>query len=982
MAKYETMATETWEKFKSLATKLDEEPIVKIPDPELGELNQTGASTPCSDCNKVHLPRRIICCVDGTWMGEDGVTGREKGNPSNIFRIWASVKKGVVKDGKGRSWQQQKKYFRGLAADLGPVAKIYAGATGSGCSDLIAKVYKFCAMSCCPSQDEVYFFGFSRGAFVVRAVAALFYHVGTLRPESGNFEKLYSNILRIYRDIRNGNDFHEHKAYHHLTAHILAPMPIKFVGVIDTVRAWDDGGLYDISQTPNVTHVRHALAILETRNEFSPKKYIDLRTDALGHGSSTSSNLRIQNEGTCIEAWFLGTHGDLGGSFKEDGLSLWPLQFILSEAETSGLVLGFQAIKILDIRNPLEITMPKNDEISDPEAYPMPQHIPYKNGLTVKMWNLKRIFAEFPEFKLYVNVTDWLLPEEEREITGIDEHPPNSTVDTIIHPSVYYLDDCVSLGTDSINTLKGRRRIRDYRENFDISWGGFFWNQDFRQKIDFTHQKLRVLVCGSHGHAKSTIINVVSKENIAKVNSTMSSTDHDIRIEIRPKNINFLFHDSQGWDSGSDAPFLAADEFLKDCRRQPTFAEQLHCIWYCMEASRSRIDTIDKKFFEEVNPNGVSIVLVFTKSDTLLESCFSDAIDEYEKFNDCIGSLDRDSIPPELQPEIKNLREKIYGKKKSAIAREVMDSIGHNLPFVFVSRRLGLHTSEVEKLISLTRDSWRSPIFREIHNQAIRSHISQTLPEVCKQIAKIKIELGELFAQLNTTIGSELGKLFAQLNTTIGSELQLGELSAQPNTTIGSELSELSAQPNTTIGRELGESLIARLMGLRIMGGARSTEIDAIVSVVMGSKMKRGGSNLKAFLTGTMPKLIPLVIIAPLIGVEPTFAILALKAIHKRSKNGTETTKNADICLLNLALYILVHDRMVWFGSQDISPEMAIRAWIHVLKLRPDIEIEIENDFKLSRKKNEDDHELLLRMVEKFKFVSNSEDFIDGDQIS
>lgn len=98
---------------------------------------------------------------------------------------------------------------------------------------------------------------------------------------------------------------------------------IKFFGLFDTVKALEDKGFYDISQTANTLHVRHALAILEARKVFEPLRYENETGVRLPTGR--------QNRRTCREAWLLDSHGDLGGSCKQDGLSLWPLQWILSK---------------------------------------------------------------------------------------------------------------------------------------------------------------------------------------------------------------------------------------------------------------------------------------------------------------------------------------------------------------------------------------------------------------------------------------------------------------------------------------------------------------------------------------------------------------------------------------------------------------------------------------------------------------------------
>ncbi|KAK6360139.1 hypothetical protein TWF730_006292 [Orbilia blumenaviensis] len=126
----------TSEQLKSLATEIDQQPISEVKNE--GSLSQL---QPCADCGKDHLRKRIVCCVDGTWMGPDGAAGSENGNASNIFRIWASIKTGIVEDENGK-WQQIRRYFKGLGTDVGIFQKLYSGVTGSGLDDLIFRVYK------------------------------------------------------------------------------------------------------------------------------------------------------------------------------------------------------------------------------------------------------------------------------------------------------------------------------------------------------------------------------------------------------------------------------------------------------------------------------------------------------------------------------------------------------------------------------------------------------------------------------------------------------------------------------------------------------------------------------------------------------------------------------------------------------------------------------------------------------------------------
>lgn len=145
------------------------------------------------------IPTRLIYCVDGTYCTPDGTDRRGHGNISNIYRIFASVKKGrcfdeVIK----KEFSQEKIYEEGVgsADDLNFFDKAKAGALGKGYKDIIRRVYKRCCTL--EESDEVWLFGFSRGAFIVRAVAGLLYHIGALPPDEQDFDHVYPEAIKKY----------------------------------------------------------------------------------------------------------------------------------------------------------------------------------------------------------------------------------------------------------------------------------------------------------------------------------------------------------------------------------------------------------------------------------------------------------------------------------------------------------------------------------------------------------------------------------------------------------------------------------------------------------------------------------------------------------------------------------------------------------------------------------------------------------------
>ena len=115
------------------------------------------------------------------------------------------------------------------------------------------------------------------------------------------------------------------------------------------MRAYDDNGLNDIRLLGNVRHFRHALALFEDRCFFKVK-----------HASlSTLSDYDGVNR-SFQTAWFIGLHGDLGGANKDDGLALWPLQWILSEAQKQGLLLEFSSTANPRVEDPSGLIFPDN----------------------------------------------------------------------------------------------------------------------------------------------------------------------------------------------------------------------------------------------------------------------------------------------------------------------------------------------------------------------------------------------------------------------------------------------------------------------------------------------------------------------------------------------------------------------------------------------------------------------------------------------
>lgn len=138
--------------------------------------------------------RRFVICVDGASYKPD-----DNSIPTNIYRIYTSIKNGKCVDrDTGITYNQEPLYYAGIggADDVLSRDRLQAGVLGSPYQDQIRNIYEKCCELSGP-HDEVVFFGFSRGAYVVRAVAGLLHRFGALiSAGSPDFARNYKKLLK------------------------------------------------------------------------------------------------------------------------------------------------------------------------------------------------------------------------------------------------------------------------------------------------------------------------------------------------------------------------------------------------------------------------------------------------------------------------------------------------------------------------------------------------------------------------------------------------------------------------------------------------------------------------------------------------------------------------------------------------------------------------------------------------------------------
>lgn len=184
----------------------------------------------------------------------------------------------------------------------------------------VQRAYRF-LMEQYRQGDEIFVFGFSRGAYTARALAGMLYKVGLLEP--GN-DALVSFAWSMY--LRGHSEAGKAlvEGFRHTFCH---RPPIRMLGLWDTVNSvrWAMRAVHlDYTQfNPAVQIVRHAVAIDERRAYF--------RQNLWDPRPPPGQDVR--------EVWFAGSHCDVGGGYPEPdaGLSKVALAWMVDEAKAAGL---------------------------------------------------------------------------------------------------------------------------------------------------------------------------------------------------------------------------------------------------------------------------------------------------------------------------------------------------------------------------------------------------------------------------------------------------------------------------------------------------------------------------------------------------------------------------------------------------------------------------------------------------------------------
>ena len=248
----------------------------------------------------------IVVCCDGT--------GNEYGpNNTNVVDMYAPL---VRDENQMAYYDPGVGTFSIFGRVLGKKIGVLLGkAFGYGLTENIEDAYCY-LMDRYKPGDKVFLFGFSRGAFTVRALAGMLNKVGLLQKGSVNLVSYASEVYNTRDNAKVAAGFKE------TYSNECKP---HFIGVWDTVGSlgWFFGKkFFNTTLNADVAHAYQAISIDEKRKKFP---------------ISIWEEENVQPDQDMVQVWFAGVHSDVGGWYEEQGLSDITLIWMLENAERHGL---------------------------------------------------------------------------------------------------------------------------------------------------------------------------------------------------------------------------------------------------------------------------------------------------------------------------------------------------------------------------------------------------------------------------------------------------------------------------------------------------------------------------------------------------------------------------------------------------------------------------------------------------------------------
>lgn len=306
----------------------------------------------CSNISTKHVPpisdgqsRKLLLFLDGT--------ANDANSRTNVAKLHSLV---TLQDKPNIATL----YVDGVGTER--TGKLFGMGVGVGNAKRVREAYLFLAENYRP-KDKIYIFGFSRGAWSSRVLAAMLYVAGlpdikhlSDKKRKAVVDDIYDKYKKYWSTFSEDNrtlserreaviDYLKNKG---LLSNHKKNVNIQFLGLWDTVQALGieansntnvgEPNKRYADQLCNIHRVAHAVSLDDNRfKEFTPLLFMQDHFNEEKCIAENDDGATKNNEVETIinEVWFSGAHSDVGGGYDDttiDGVSLnWMLNELKNE---------------------------------------------------------------------------------------------------------------------------------------------------------------------------------------------------------------------------------------------------------------------------------------------------------------------------------------------------------------------------------------------------------------------------------------------------------------------------------------------------------------------------------------------------------------------------------------------------------------------------------------------------------------------------
>ncbi|PIA77699.1 hypothetical protein BFR04_09695 [Gaetbulibacter sp. 4G1] len=265
-------------------------------------------------------PKKLLVFIDGT--------GNSESSNTNIAKLYNLV-----------TLQENKNIQAVYIEGVGTKGKVIGLATGWGIGEDVRIAYQFLVDNYKKeNKDEIYIFGFSRGAYAARILAGFVDVAGVFDLSKLDKKKKKETIKKLYRTYKeknaNADERREEIAKKFKNFKSQTDVNIEFMGLWDTVEALGLPNSKEDYKRPNtryndqlcnVKKAAHALSLNDQRAYlFTP---ILLTEKHLFEKCKRPIDIDKKVE----EVWFFGAHSDVGGGYKNTFIPNYSLNWMIKK---------------------------------------------------------------------------------------------------------------------------------------------------------------------------------------------------------------------------------------------------------------------------------------------------------------------------------------------------------------------------------------------------------------------------------------------------------------------------------------------------------------------------------------------------------------------------------------------------------------------------------------------------------------------------